>query len=107
MREAKAAALLADVSEKKWQETVIAVAKARGYLVFHTYDSRKCTPGFPDLVLIHPGKGRLVVAELKTVTGKVEPEQERWLKCFTMVTGRPSVYVWRPGDLDEVNEVLT
>ena len=106
MREKRAAFLLSTVSERSWQDTIIAVAKAHNWMVYHTHDSRKCTPGFPDLILVQPKTGRLVVAELKTVSGQLDAAQQLWLDAFTKVTNRPQVYIWRPGDLEEVNEVL-
>jgi hypothetical protein len=106
MSERKSSAALSAVSERKWQDVVIGVAKTHNWMIYHTHDSRKCTPGFPDLILVHPGKKRLVVAELKTVSGQLDAAQQLWLKAFTSVTTRPQVYVWRPGDLEEVNEAL-
>ena len=96
----------AHVTEKSWQGTVIAVAKTHGWMVYHTHDSRKSAPGFPDILAISPTRSRLVVAELKTSIGVVSPEQDRWLKAFAEVRTSPMVYIWRPGDLEEINEVL-
>jgi hypothetical protein len=50
--------------------------------------------GFPDLVLV---RGDTVLAvELKSETGKLAPEQERWLRALANA-GIPSE-VWRPED---------
>jgi hypothetical protein len=102
MKDTRALQLLSSVSEKKWQETVIGICKARGYLVYHTHDSRRCEPGFPDLVIV--GHKRVIFAELKTIAGKVEPEQQAWLDA--LVSARQIVFIWRPGDLEEINAVL-
>lgn len=104
--ERRAAEYLATVSEKRWQDTVISLARSRGYLTYHTHDSRRCAPGFPDLIMVSPAKGRLVIAELKTVNGATPIEQDMWLKAFAAVSRPPAVYVWRPGDLQEIGEVL-
>jgi len=53
-------------------------------------------PGWPDLVLARPG--RLVVAELKSARGRVEPDQQAWITLLGSVGGAVSVYVWRPVD---------
>jgi hypothetical protein len=53
--------------------------------------------GFPDLVLVHPRKG-LIVAELKTATGTLNPEQLAWQAI--LVAARVRYFLWRPADLD-------
>ncbi len=62
---------------------------------YHTYESRRSNPGWPDLVIAYPG--RLLVRELKTAKGKVTAEQSIWLALLAgagLDTG-----VWRPADL--------
>ena len=56
------------MSEKDWQQAVIDYARLRGYLVYHTHDSRRSEPGFPDLICLRAG--RLVVMELKSAGGR-------------------------------------
>jgi hypothetical protein len=106
VREQRAAALLAGVSEKKWQDTVIAICRARGYLVYHTHDSRRSAPGFPDLVIA--GHGRVIFAELKVVGADLDPAQRAWANQLAeaVKSRNQGMYLWRPGDLDEINEVL-
>jgi hypothetical protein len=55
--------------------------------------------GWPDLVLVHPSKGRLLFAELKSDTGSLSPAQ-------VYVHSILPVHVWRPRDLDAIAEVL-
>lgn len=57
--------------------------------------------GFPDLVLARPP--RLVFAELKSETGRVHVEQQRWLNLLEGCT-QVETYLWRPADRFE--EVL-
>ena len=59
--------------------------------------------GFPDLVAIRGGR-RLLVAELKTNTGRVRPGQEEWLAGFRAAGF--DAYLWRPRDWDEIHEVV-
>lgn len=48
-----------------------------GYLVYHTYDSRRCVPCFPDLVIV--GYGHIIVLEIKTDRGRVTEAQRQWM----------------------------
>jgi len=90
-------------AEKDWQKQVLKLAAWRGWIAYHTYDSRRSTAGFPDLVLARPP--RVIFAELKTETGIVDPAQRAWLD----VLGRCSVecYCWRPSDWDVLDAILT
>lgn len=112
------------VSEKVLQARVVQCAKENGFvlppvdpestvkhrrrpfvLAYHTYSSRRSVPGFPDLVMLSPGTGRCIVAELKTETGKLSVEQERWLEAFRKNPGI-EVFVWRPSDWPEITRIL-
>ena len=82
--------------EADLQSAVIELARTLGYLVYHTHDSRKSAPGFPDLVMAHPRSGGLVFAELKTATGRVTAEQDAWLRALAV---RGAAFLWRPEHL--------
>jgi len=87
------------LTEKELQSLVHALAAARGWThVYHTYSSRRSEPGFPDLVLVHPGQGRVVFAELKTMRGKLTPAQESWIAALETAQGDGTVRVcvWFP-----------
>lgn len=60
--------------------------------------------GFPDTILVHPEKHRLVVAELKSDKGRLEPEQQEWLEVFYQAGAE--TFVWRPRDFDRIVEIL-
>lgn len=84
-------------SEKELQEQVLAAAKALGWtLRYHTHNSRRSEPGFPDLVLGHPERGLLLFRELKTEKGRTTKEQDRWIIGLGL-TGNDAG-VWRPRD---------
>lgn len=85
------------VREREWQQQVIDLARMYGWLVYHTFDSRRSEPGFPDLTLVHSG---VVFAELKTDRGRLSPAQEVWLSRLRAAGAE--VHVWRPRDLDDV-----
>ena len=91
--------------ERDFQAAVIATAKLGGWLSFHPFSSRRSTPGFPDLTLVHPVTGRLLFCELKTTRGRLRPEQETWLAALGI---KHTAVVWRPCDWDsgEVQRVL-
>ncbi len=93
---------LEDVTEKEWQQQVKDMASLMGFKrAYHTFDSRRSSSGFPDLVLV---RDRIVYVELKRETGKLSPAQTEWL--VALVKARGEVYVARPHDFDALAEVL-
>jgi len=81
-------------SEEQFQRAVMDLARVSGWLVYHTHDSRRSQPGFPDLVLVHPKRGRLLFRELKATKGRVSPAQHEWLDALRAVG--VDAAVWRP-----------
>ena len=86
-----------------------------GWLVFHTRDSRRSEPGFPDIVAVRAPI--VLFAELKGPSGKVKarprptrrgrrelPTQADWLASLR---GCPGVetFVWRPEDWPLIQQV--
>jgi hypothetical protein len=98
------AAQAAEMAERELQDAVMALGRYLGYRCYHTHDSRRSEPGFPDLVLARPG--RVVVAELKRETGRLTDDQQDWLERL----GGAGIecHIWRPSDyLDgRIEEVL-
>jgi hypothetical protein len=100
------------IDEKSFQAAVVEMAQRLGWLVYHTYDSRRSEAGFPDLTMVRGG--RLVFAELKGAKDVLSAEQFVWLTklqaCRTTFVGAgaagPEVYVWRPSDMDAIEAVL-
>lgn len=88
-------------SEAAWQAQVVHLATMFGWLVYHTHDSRRSQPGFPDLVLV---RDRVLYRELKTATGRVSAEQQVWLDRLERAGADAAV--WRPGDIDAVVATL-
>lgn len=89
--------------EKAFQEQVVQLAKHCGWLVYHTYDSKRSAPGFPDLVMTR-GE-RCLVVELKSVKGRESVEQRKWLDAFRRIP-HIEVFVWRPYDWEEIERVI-
>lgn len=96
--------LLWALPESQWQQQVIDWASRAGWTHYHTRDSRKSPAGFPDLVLVKPGR-MVVFAECKTMRGIELPSQKRWRALLNAAVGCQA-YLWRPSDEDEVKEVL-
>lgn len=88
------------MTEAQLLAAVRQLARLRGWRCYHTHDSRRSEPGFPDLVLVHAGHRRLVFAELKTETGRLSAEQRAWLADLDAVGAE--AHVWRPADLPHV-----
>lgn len=90
------------MTEAQLQGLVMDLARLRGWKVFHVNDSRRQlgghlvgdidAKGFPDLLMLR-GE-RIVVAELKSTTGRLTPEQEDWLGRFSLTAAE--TYVWSP-----------
>jgi hypothetical protein len=109
---------LGTAPESGFQAQVLEIATLYGWLSFHDYDSRRSTPGFPDLVLVRAPE--LIFAELKTERGRVSDDQARWVGALSELTreletvlaaataaGANSslavdTYVWRPSDFDDI-----
>ena len=91
------------MTEKKFLQQVRDLAKLCGWLVYHTYDSRRSPEGFPDLVLVRNDK--IIFAELKSEKGRTTSAQEMWLKALEKVPG-VDVHLWRPSDWDRIVEIL-
>lgn len=90
------------MTEAQLQSRVVAEAKGRGWLVYHTRYSLRSAAGYPDLHLVR-GE-RSVFVELKRMVGRVTGAQEVWLEALR-VAGH-EVYVWRPSDEAEIARVL-
>lgn len=96
---------LADVvrmTEAHWQRQVVAYAELMKWRAYHTHDSRRSNPGFPDLVLVR--RPRVVWVELKADRGRLTSDQRDWLDDLR-ACGQ-EVFVWRPNDWPIVEKVL-
>ena len=85
------------MTEKQFQSHVVRYAKKRGWRVYHTYDSRRSEPGFPDLVLV---RNKVLFRELKTDKGQLTDAQKTWGQLLT--AAGTDYAVWRPKALQEI-----
>jgi VRR-NUC domain len=95
-------------TERQFERAVVEYAELNHWLVYHTFDSRRSNPGFPDLVMTRAGA--LIFAELKTEKGRLSRAQKQWIGDLEAVAGWPTdaveVFVWRPSTWPEIEEVL-
>ena len=85
-------------NEGSWQADVLSAARALGWRCYHTYDSRRSAPGFPDLIMCRGT--RLLAIELKTTKGRATLDQLGWLA--SLKTAGAETGIWRPEDWDDV-----
>lgn len=93
------------ISEKDFSQQFSDAAKMYGWTMrYHTFDSRRSSPGFPDWVLIHPGRGECIFVELKNERGKLSRHQQNWIKALEAAGQR--VFVFKPSDWELILLVL-
>lgn len=100
-------------TEREFQRQVVELATLCKWRVYHTYDSRRSNPGFPDLCLVRDGV--VVFAELKAQHGRLTDDQQDWLAALAQVqyaieregaNPRVQVHCWRPVDWPEIEMLL-
>lgn len=109
----KAAEYAARITEADFQEKVVTLARAKGWLVHH--DRRQDLgiggdPGFPDLVLARAGV--VIFAELKSNTGRQTDSQRQWLGQLAAYSEAGCgtshhVRLWRPDDWRTIQTILS
>ena len=90
------------MSEAALQSAIVKAARLYGWLVYHTYDSRRSNHGFPDLIMLYKGAG--VALELKSGRGKLTEDQQTWIDAF-QAAGFYG-FVGYPNNLDDVLHML-
>ena len=95
------------MSEEQLGDTIIGLAKLRGWRIVHFRPARtergwrtlmQGDTGFPDLVMARAGQ--VIFAELKSAKGRLRPDQEAWISALG------NCYIWRPADLDSIKDIL-
>lgn len=81
------------MTEQELQQAIIDLCQWRGLAVYHTHDSRRSQPGFPDLVI---AGARVLFRELKSDRGKLTAEQAAW--GGRLLRAGADWSVWRPAD---------
>lgn len=80
--------------ERDFQAAVLDMARTLGCVAYHTHDSRRSEPGFPDLVIV--GHRGVLFRELKTEKGRLSAAQNDWIS--RLARAGADVAVWRPSD---------
>jgi len=105
------AALKLRVPEADFQGAVIDLARTLGWMVHHVRPAMTSKgwrtpiagdPGYPDLTLV---RDRLIVAELKSSTGRVRPDQKLWIAALR--AAGVECHIWRPSDWPLIEQALT
>jgi len=105
-RRRQAYRVLPPESEESFQRRVLEFARLMGWsLRYHTFDSRKSAPGFPDLVLVRAP--RVVFAECKTDYAPKElvGAQRLWMHELLRCPGI-EYYIFRPRNWQEIERIL-
>jgi len=90
-------------SERGFQQWIVEYATLRGWELYHPWLSVRSAAGWPDLVLCRPP--RLVLAEVKGTTGRLQPAQRKWLGLLEACPG-VEVFAWWPHHRDDISKVL-
>lgn len=91
--------------EAKFQKAVTDLMDLYRWRWHHEVDSRRSKRGLPDLIAVRGG--RLLFIELKAARGRLSDDQIGWLCDIKQLACREvEVYIWRPGDLDEIERLL-
>ena len=92
------------MTEKEMQDIILEAAAWGGWLAHHVYDARRSTgEGFPDLIMLRAGE--MLAWELKSDTGRVSDDQQKWIDEFAKVPGCEAEVIW-PKDLDRASRRL-
>ena len=90
------------MTEKEFQAQIVEVVGVLGGMVYHTYDSRRSAPGYPDLTIVTADR-RVIFAELKV--GKRQPTETQWVWLRALPDHQ--AYLWRPDDLDDAVRIIS
>lgn len=88
--------------EKRFQASVVILARLRGWWAYSVPDSRRSAAGWPDLALLRPP--RLLLRELKTDRGRLRSEQREVMAALSACG--LDVKVWRPSMWEEIEHEL-
>ncbi len=92
------------MKEREFQAQVVELARAQNWIVYHTADSRRSNPGWPDLVLV---RGPIMLClELKTAKGRISASQMAWIEALKKVR-IVHADIARPANWPDIERALT
>lgn len=108
-------------TEAQWQDAIVEAAKATGWLVHAERAAQtgqgwrtaiQGHKGFPDLVMVHPRRARVLFIELKRKPNKATKEQLDWLAALERIVIHAEQYVmarllYVPDDVPSLLKFLT
>lgn len=97
-------AMIAGLPEKVFQAQILHEAKGWGWRAYHVTVAWRSEAGWLDLLMLR--RCRLVVAELKTVRGKLTPKQREWLMAWWESGRCEGPFVWDPLYWHQIDRVL-
>ena len=89
-------------NERAFTDSIKRAARTFGWKCYHTFDSRRSSPGYPDLTLVR--NGRLIFAELKMPRGRLSDYQRGWIN--ELQEAGQEIHVWKPENWDEILDIL-
>lgn len=92
-------------TEVSFQNRVERLALKHDWLYYHPFNSRKSRKGFPDTVMVHPGRQLTIYAELKSLNGKPSPDQQKWLEG--LAAAGEYVFLWYPRHWPAIQDILS
>lgn len=92
------------VTEKAFQAAIVRYAREHHWLVYHTHDSRRSLPGYPDLTLVR--NGICIWSELKVDGAQPTLQQAHWLRALGEVR-ETAAFLWTPDDFETIRMRLT
>jgi hypothetical protein len=92
------------VSEAVFTTQVVKLAESYNFKAYHTHDSRRSSPGFPDIVATCGDRKMTVYVELKTETGRIRPEQVEWIRELRRSGQR--AFIARPRHRDDLERLF-
>lgn len=97
--------------EAKLLAVIVQAAELLNWLPYHTHNSQRSQPGFPDLFLLRAD--RIIWSELKSAKGRLTDEQKVWASALDFwMSLNPMAHVeyhlWRPIDWEDgtIRQVL-
>lgn len=94
-----------DILEEPFQQMVLKLARGNGWLAYHTRDSRRSEPGYPDCAFAKLDPPfRYFMAEIKREGEEPTEKQWRWINAIR--AAGVACYVWRPSDWEFVVRTL-
>ncbi|PZR64179.1 MAG: VRR-NUC domain-containing protein [Chloroflexi bacterium] len=71
------------MTERELQAAVLQLAAHHGWRTIHHFDSRRTSPGWPDLIFVRGD--RMIAWELKSEKGRLTKAQRDWLNALSQV----------------------